>query len=122
MTRERKITWIASFSHFFTHSFMTLFPAVLVVITSEQSISFMDIGLIAKYTRKASHGKSFGVNFSLIFGMGSIATAVGGYAADNFGVDFFYRLLAYVSFAALLTALTVLVVRPYQVRWQVVKE
>lgn len=78
--------------------------------------------LIAKYTRKGSHGKSFGVNFFLIFGMGSIATAVGGYAADNFGVDFFYRLMAYVSLAALLAALTVLVIRPYQVRWQVVKE
>lgn len=80
--------------------------------------------LIAKYTKRASHGKGFGVSFFLIFGMGSVATAVGGYVADNFGVDLFYRIMAMVGMAALFTALAVFWVRPYSVRlsWAMVKE
>lgn len=70
--------------------------------------------LVAKYTKKASHGMSFGVNFFLLFGMGSVATAVGGYFADNFGVDRFYWLMSLVSFASLLTAAGVFLARAYQ--------
>jgi MFS family permease len=80
--------------------------------------------LIAKYTRKASHGMGFGVNFFLIFGMGSIATAIGGYVADDYGVDRFYWIMAIIAFCAMLVAMGVLAVRRYQIRfnWKVVKE
>ncbi len=80
--------------------------------------------LIAKYTKKASQGMGFGVNFFLIFGMGSIATAIGGYVADDYGVDRFYWIMSIVAFCAMLVALVVLAVRRYQIRfnWKVVKE
>lgn len=80
--------------------------------------------LIAKYTRKASHGMGFGVNFFLIFGIGSAATASGGYVADNYGIDLFYWIMAFIAFAALLAALTVIIVKRYQIRfsWRMVKE
>jgi len=80
--------------------------------------------LIAKYTRKASHGMGFGVNFFLIFGIGSVATASGGYVADNYGIDLFYWIMAIVAFAALLAALTVIMVKRYQIKfsWRMVKE
>ena len=80
--------------------------------------------LIAKYTKKASQGIGFGVNFFLIFGMGSIATATGGYVADNYGVDRFYWIMAIVAFCAMLVAIAVLAVRRYQIRfnWKMVKE
>jgi len=63
--------------------------------------------LIAKYTRKASHGMGFGVNFFLIFGLGSIATSSGGYVTDNYGVDVFYWIMSFVAAAGLLAALMV---------------
>ena len=80
--------------------------------------------LIAKYTRKASHGLGFGVNFFLIFGIGSIATALGGYTADNYGVDKFYWFMAIIAIAALITALTVIAVKQFYVKftWQLIKE
>jgi len=80
--------------------------------------------LIAKYTRKASHGMGFGVNFFLIFGIGSVATALGGYMADNYGVDSFYWLMAIIAVAALVAALTVIAVRRFHIKivWQLVKE
>lgn len=71
--------------------------------------------LIAKYTKKSSHGMGFGVNFFLIFGMGSLATTVGGWMADNFGVDRFYGVLAVFAFAAIFTALAVYPLRLYGV-------
>ncbi|MFW8602106.1 MFS transporter [Desulfobacterota bacterium M19] len=63
--------------------------------------------LIAKYTRKASHGMGFGVNFFLIFGLGSVATSSGGYVTDNYGVDVFYWIMSFVAAAGLLAALMV---------------
>ncbi|MEW6427527.1 MAG: MFS transporter [Thermodesulfobacteriota bacterium] len=72
--------------------------------------------LIAKYTRISSHGKGFGVNFFLLFGIGSIATAVGGYYADTYGVDHFYRIMAYVAAAALLAAVSVFFAKRYRFR------
>jgi len=80
--------------------------------------------LIAKYTKKASQGLGFGVNFFLIFGMGSIATAIGGYMADDYGIDRFYWIMAIVAFCAMLAAIAVLAIRRYQIRfnWKVVKE
>jgi sugar phosphate permease len=80
--------------------------------------------LIAKYTRKASHGMGFGVNFFLIFGIGSIATAIGGYMADDYGIDRFYWVMAIVGFTAMLAASGVIAVKHYQIRfnWKIVKE
>jgi MFS family permease len=80
--------------------------------------------LIAKYTRKASHGMGFGVNFFLIFGIGSIATAIGGYVTDDYGVDRFYWIMSIIGFCAMLAALGVIAVKRYQIRfnWKLVKE
>ncbi len=72
--------------------------------------------LISKYTRKASHGMGFGVNFFLIFGLGSIATATGGYVTDDFGVDVFYWIMAMVAVAGLLGALSVYFIRHHFLR------
>ncbi len=47
MNTEQKVTWLTGFSHFITHGYMTLLPAVLVVIISEHSMSFLDLGIIA---------------------------------------------------------------------------
>ncbi len=80
--------------------------------------------LVAKYTRKASHGMGFGINFFLIFGVGSIATATGGYVTDEYGVDRFYRLMSYIGGVAGLTALGVYLARRYLLKfnWQLVRE
>ncbi|MFO7605408.1 MAG: MFS transporter [Desulfurivibrionaceae bacterium] len=80
--------------------------------------------LVAKYTRKASHGMGFGINFFLIFGVGSIATATGGYVTDEYGVDRFYRLMSYIGGAAGVTALGVYLARRYLLKfnWQLVRE
>ena len=69
MSDEYKLTWLASFSHFITHGYMTLLPGVLVVIAAEQSMSFMDIGIIAN------------IGYFL-YGLGSFPA---GYLADKFG-------------------------------------
>jgi MFS family permease len=63
--------------------------------------------LIAKYTSKSSHGLGYGISFFLIFGMGSLATSVGGYIADSSGVDRIYWVMAIVATAALLAAAAV---------------
>lgn len=80
--------------------------------------------LIARYTRKASHGMGFGVNFFLIFGMGSVATSTGGYVADNLGVDRFYLILAAVGAAAGIAALAVFLSRRYLLKftWRLERE
>ncbi len=80
--------------------------------------------LIARYTRKASQGVGFGVNFFLIFGIGSIATALGGNMVDDYGVDRFYLVLAGIAGAAMVAAISVLLLRKYQFRftWRLVKE
>ncbi|MHB8789394.1 MAG: MFS transporter [Desulfobulbaceae bacterium] len=74
--------------------------------------------LIAKYTKKSSHGMGFGVSFFLIFGMGSLATTVGGWIADNYGVDRIYALMAVIASAAMLVALAVLPLRLYALRFE----
>lgn len=68
--------------------------------------------LIAKYSRRGSSGIGFGINFFLLFGVGSVATSAGGYMADDFGVDRFYWLMSMVSLAALAASLLVYVTRP----------
>ncbi len=80
--------------------------------------------LIAKYTRKASHGVGFGVNFFLIFGIGSIATASGGYIADTYGVDKFYWFMSFIALTAILAAMTVIALKRFHIKftWQLVKE
>ncbi len=80
--------------------------------------------LIAKYTKKASQGLGYGINFFLIFGMGSIATAIGGYVSDDYGVDRFYWIMSIIAFCAMLIALVVLFIKRYQIRfnWILVKE
>jgi MFS family permease len=44
--QERRVAYLASGAHFFTHGFMTLLPALLVIITGIEGISFFTIGLI----------------------------------------------------------------------------
>lgn len=80
--------------------------------------------LIAKYTRKASHGKGFGINFFLIFGVGSIAMASGGYVADNYGIDRFYWFMSIVALVAIVAAWAVYLFQRYQFRfsWQLTRE
>ena len=73
--------------------------------------------LIARYSKKASHGVSFGVNFFLIFGLGSIATASGGYVTDEYGVDVFYWLMSMIAAAAAVTGFLVYAVRRYRFRY-----
>jgi len=71
--------------------------------------------LVAKYTKRAFHGMGFGINFFLLFGLGSIATSVGGYVTDQFGVDRFYGLMAIISAVAMLVALAVYFTKNYQI-------
>lgn len=71
--------------------------------------------LISRYTRKASHGVGFGINFFLLFGIGSVATAVGGYVTDEYSVDRFYLVMAGIAAVALLVAAGVYLLR----RWSV---
>ena len=72
--------------------------------------------LVAKYTKKSFHGMGFGINFFLLFGVGSIATSVGGYVTDRWGVDRFYGVMALIAGVALLVSLLVYAVRAYQFR------
>jgi MFS family permease len=71
--------------------------------------------LISRYTRRASHGVGFGINFFLLFGVGSVATAIGGYVADEYSVDRFYLVMAGIAAVALLVASGVYLLR----RWSV---
>ena len=43
---ERKVAWLASAAHFLTHGYMTLLPAVLVVLTGIEGLTFFEIGII----------------------------------------------------------------------------
>jgi MFS family permease len=80
--------------------------------------------LIAKYTRKSSHGLGFGISFFLIFGMGSLATSAGGYWADGPGVDSFYGFMAMIGLVALVAATAVYFLRSYLINfhWKLEKE
>lgn len=71
--------------------------------------------LISRYTRRASHGVGFGINFFLLFGVGSVATAIGGYVADEYSVDRFYLVMAVIAALALAVASGVYLLR----RWSV---
>lgn len=72
--------------------------------------------LIAKYTTKQTHGKGYGMNFFLIMGIGSVATAVGGYIADNYGLDRIYFFLAIMALMALFTSIMVMKYMKYAIR------
>ena len=74
--------------------------------------------LIAKYTKKSSHGMGFGVNFFLIFGMGSLATSTGGWVTDNYSVDRFYAVLALFAFAGIFSSMAVYPFRSYAINFQ----
>jgi predicted MFS family arabinose efflux permease len=80
--------------------------------------------LVAKYTRKASQGMGFGINFFLLFGIGSIATATGGYVTDEYGVDRFYLIMAMIGVVAAFAAAGVYLARSYLLKfnWQLVRE
>jgi predicted MFS family arabinose efflux permease len=79
--------------------------------------------LIAKYTKNASHGKGFGISFFLIFGVGSIATASGGYVADNYGIDRFYWFMSIIALIAIAAAWFVYLFQRYQFQfsWQLAR-
>ena len=80
--------------------------------------------LISKYTKKSSHGMGFGINFFLIFGIGSIATSIGGYMADEYSVDRFYFLMSVFGCITLVAAIGVYAARAYIIKfnWKVVRE
>ena len=69
--------------------------------------------LVAKYAKKSSHGLSFGMSFFLIFGMGSVATSVGGWIVDHYSVDRIYLMMALIALVAMAIALVVLPLRAY---------
>lgn len=73
--------------------------------------------LIAKYTSKRSHGIGYGINFFLIMGMGSLATAAGGYLTDEHGAYSVYSMLALVAIIAFAVALGVLIFSKYSIRF-----
>ncbi len=78
--------------------------------------------LIARHTSHRSHGKGYGLNFFLIMGMGSMATAVGGYIMDERGVDQVYFMLAVVMLAALLISFSVVKAGGYSIRYGIAIE
>jgi MFS family permease len=58
--------------------------------------------LIAKYAVQKAHGLSYGVNFLLIMGVGSLAASVGGYVTDKAGVATAFAVLGFISSLSLL--------------------
>lgn len=66
---ERKVAWLVSLSHGFNHGYMTLLPAVLVVVAGDQSLGFFALGAIVN------------VGYCL-FGAGSIPAGI---MADRLG-------------------------------------
>lgn len=80
--------------------------------------------LISRYTRKASHGVGFGINFFLLFGVGSVAMAIGGYVADEYSVDRFYLVMAGIALLALVVAVGVYLLRRWslEVPFKLVRE
>jgi len=53
----------------------------------------------------------------LIFGVGSIATASGGYVADNYGIDRFYWFMSIIALVAIGAAWAVYLLQRYQFRF-----
>ena len=78
--------------------------------------------LIAKYTTKRSHGIGYGINFFLIMGVGSIATAAGGYLTDEHGAYAVYSMLAVFAIVAAVVSLFVIKFGRYSVRLDVALE
>lgn len=64
--------------------------------------------LIAKYAVQKAHGLSYGVNFLLIMGIGSLAASVGGYVTDKTGVATVFAVLGFISTLSLLLVFFVL--------------
>jgi MFS family permease len=57
--------------------------------------------LIATYAARAFHGLSYGVNFLLIMGVGSIAASIGGFITDVMGVAQVFMVLGVISLLSL---------------------
>ncbi len=72
--------------------------------------------LIAKYTSKGSHGIGYGINFFLIMGVGSVATAAGGYLTDEHGAYSVYSLLAIIAVISVIVAISVFMFNKYSIR------
>jgi predicted MFS family arabinose efflux permease len=68
--------------------------------------------LIAKYAVQKAHGLSYGVNFMLIMGIGSLAASLGGYVTDNVGVASVFAVLGLISCLALVFVYFVLRMLP----------
>lgn len=73
-------------------------------------------GLVAKYTSKGARGLGYGLNFFLLMGVGSIATAIGGWIADEYGVYKIYQVLWYLAAASLAVSLMVLRFSQYRIK------
>jgi len=58
--------------------------------------------LIAKYAVQAAHGLSYGINFLLIMGIGSMAASLGGYVTDQVGVANVFAVLGFISTGSLI--------------------
>ncbi len=64
--------------------------------------------LVAKYSIQAAHGLSYGINFLLIMGVGSLAASIGGYVTDKAGVSSVFAMLGFLSTLSLLLVLYIL--------------
>lgn len=64
--------------------------------------------LIAKYSVRGAHGLSYGINFLLIMGVGSLAASMGGYVTDKIGVSNVFAVLGLISALSLLLVLYIL--------------
>jgi len=58
--------------------------------------------LIAKYSVHGAHGLSYGINFLLIMGVGSLAASMGGYVTDQVGVANVFAVLGFISAVSLI--------------------
>ena len=72
--------------------------------------------LIARYAVQKAHGLSYGVNFLLIMGIGSLAASLGGYVTDKVGVATVFAVLGFISFLSLLLVYSVLRILPQRYR------
>lgn len=64
--------------------------------------------LIAKYAVQGAHGLSYGVNFLLIMGVGSLAASVGGYVTDLLNVSYVFLVLGLISTISLVLVISIL--------------
>jgi len=64
--------------------------------------------LIARYAVQKAHGLSYGVNFLLIMGVGSVAASIGGYVTDQLSVAAVFAVLGFISMLSLLLVFFVL--------------